>query len=69
MESSTYQRLHRSVQRMSVVSSELGVGAFEGGISVGFWLLDTIRRDRVSMYSQLLRPSGLEELFGMRPLG
>lgn len=34
--------LHRSVQRMSVVSSELGVGTLERGISVGLWLLDAV---------------------------
>jgi hypothetical protein len=39
----TNQSLHRSVQRMSVVSSEFGVGAFQGWISHGLWLLDTVR--------------------------
>ena len=36
------QRFHRSVQSMSVVSSELGICALEGRISVGLGLLDTI---------------------------
>ena len=37
-----YQSLHGSVQRMSVVSSELGVGAFEGWVSGGLGLLDAV---------------------------
>lgn len=36
------ESLHGSVQSMSVVSSELGIGALEGRISVGLWLLDTV---------------------------
>jgi len=36
------QRLHSAVQRMPMVSSELGVCAFERRVSVGFWLLDPI---------------------------
>lgn len=42
---SLLQRFHRSVQSMSVVSSELGICALEGRISVGLWLLDTIVRN------------------------
>jgi len=38
---STYQRLHRPVQRMPMVPPELGVCAIERGVAVGFWLLDT----------------------------
>lgn len=30
------------MQRMPVVSPELGVGAFERRVSVGLWLLDTV---------------------------
>jgi hypothetical protein len=37
------QRLHRAMQSMSVVSPELGVGAFEGGVAVGFGFLDTVK--------------------------
>lgn len=38
----TNQCLHSSVQGMLVVSSELRVGAFQGRVSGGLWLLDTI---------------------------
>ena len=38
----TYQCSHGAVERMSVVSSELGVGTLEGRVSVGLWLLDTV---------------------------
>ena len=38
------QRLHRSVQGMSVISSEFGVCAFEGGVSVSFGLFDASNR-------------------------
>lgn len=38
----TYQRPHRAVQRMPVVSPELGVGAFERGVAVGLGLLDAV---------------------------
>ena len=34
------QRLHCAVQSMSVVSSEFGVCALQGRISVCLWLLD-----------------------------
>lgn len=34
------------MQRMSVVSSELGICAFEGRITVGLWLLDP-REERI----------------------
>ena len=39
----TYQRLHCTMQRMSVIPPELRVGAFERRVSVGLWLLDTVR--------------------------
>ena len=39
----TYQSFHRAVQRMSVVSSELGVCAFEGRVAIGSGLLDTTK--------------------------
>ena len=39
------QRLHRSVQSVLVVSSELWVCAFQGRISVCLWLLDTTERE------------------------
>lgn len=38
----TNQCLHGSLQGMLVVSSELRVGAFQGRVSGGLWLLDTI---------------------------
>ena len=31
-----------------MVSAELGVGTLEGWISIGLWLLDTVRRINVS---------------------
>lgn len=36
------ERLHGTVQSVLVVSSELRVCALEGGVSVGFGLVDTI---------------------------
>lgn len=36
------KRLHGSVQGVSVVSSELRIGALQRRISVGLWLLDTV---------------------------
>lgn len=36
------ERLHRSVQRVLVISSELGVGALERGVAEGLWLFDTV---------------------------
>ena len=44
----TYQRPHRAMQSMSVVSPELRVRAFERRVSVGFWLLDTVHECTVS---------------------
>lgn len=45
-----YQSFHRAVKGMSMVSPEFGVGAFEGGIAVGFWLFDAegYRAGRIS---------------------
>lgn len=40
----TYQRPHSAVQRMSVVSPELRIGAFERRVSVRLGLLDTVRQ-------------------------
>ena len=37
-----FQRPHRAVQRVLVVSSELRVGAFQRGVSVGLGLLDAM---------------------------
>jgi hypothetical protein len=37
-----FQRLHRSMQRMLVISSELGVCALERGVSEGLGLLDAV---------------------------
>jgi hypothetical protein len=56
---STYQRLHRPVQRMPMVPPELGVCAVEGGVAVGFWLLDTAearasQRSRIDMVEILV---------------
>jgi hypothetical protein len=45
----TYQRLHCTVESMSVVSSELWVGAVQRWISRGLWLLDTAQSIRVSL--------------------
>jgi hypothetical protein len=38
----THKSLHGAVQSMSVVPSELGIGAVERGVSVGLGLLDTV---------------------------
>jgi len=38
----TYQGSHGAVKSMSVVASELGVGALEGRVSVSLGLLDTV---------------------------
>ena len=35
-----YQSFHRAVKGVPMVSPKLGVGAFEGGIAVGFGLFD-----------------------------
>ena len=40
------QRLHGAVQGMSVISPELGVCAFEGGVAVGFGFLDPVEWQR-----------------------
>jgi hypothetical protein len=50
------QRPHGAVQRMLVVPSELGVGAFEGGVAEGFWFLNTI---------QLLAPRSPTHVFNI----
>lgn len=46
----TYQGSHGAVKSMSVVASELRVGALERRVSVGLGLLDTVCR-RVSRHS------------------
>lgn len=38
----THQCPHRSVQRMSVISSEFRVRAFEGWVAVGLGLFDAV---------------------------
>lgn len=35
---------------MPMVSSELGIGAVEGGVAVGFWLLDPVGSANVSLF-------------------
>lgn len=35
-----YQSFHRAVKRVPMVSPEFGIGAFEGGVAVGFGLFD-----------------------------
>ena len=37
-----YQSLHRTVQRMSMVSPELGICAFERWVAVGLGFLDAV---------------------------
>ena len=39
----SYQSLHRAVERMSVVPSELGVGTLERRVSVRLGLLDAVQ--------------------------
>lgn len=34
---------------MPMVSSKLGIGAIEGGVAVGFWLLDPVESANVSL--------------------
>lgn len=34
---------------MPMVSSKLGIGAIEGGVAVGFWLLDPVQSADVSL--------------------
>jgi hypothetical protein len=36
------QRPHGAVQRVLVVPSEFGVGAFEGGVAECFWFFDPV---------------------------
>ena len=48
-----HQSLHGAVQSMSVVSSELGVGSLERGVSGGLGLLDTAARNTISKDVQL----------------
>ena len=48
----TYQRLHSTMESMSVVASELGVNALEGGITVRLGLLDTVF-ERSSVFVRL----------------
>ncbi len=45
---STHQSLHRAVQRMPMIPSEFRIRAFEGGVAMGFRLLDTVARNVVS---------------------
>ena len=40
--SSAYQSLHGAVERMPVVSPELGVGAVQRGVALGLGLLDAV---------------------------
>jgi hypothetical protein len=58
----THQNLHSTVQRMSMVPSELGINTFQRRITVGLWLLDsTIQQtprisDPVPLVSAVLAP-------------
>jgi hypothetical protein len=52
---STYQSLHSAVQRMSMVSPELGVGAFERWVTVGLRLFDA----REEMGSAVVLANGI----------
>ena len=36
---------------MPMVSSKLGIGAIQGGVAVGFWLLDPVESADVSLIS------------------
>lgn len=46
----SYKSLHRSVERMSVVPSEFGVGTLERRVSVCLRLLDAARYVRPEMF-------------------
>lgn len=50
-----YQSLHGSVQNISVVAAELGVGSLERRVTGSLRLLDTVSRDKSS--SATLSPS------------
>ena len=42
LDAEIYQRLRSAVERVSVVSAELGVCAAERAVAVGFWALDAV---------------------------
>ena len=50
----TYQGLHRPVQRMSMVPSELGIRTLERGVSMCLWLLDSVCKAQVRSSDALL---------------
>jgi hypothetical protein len=50
----THQCLHGSVESMSVVSPELGVGTLKGRVSVGLGLLDTAGRVSLASVSNYI---------------
>lgn len=41
----SYQRLHSTMQSMSVVPSEFRICALKGGIAMRFWLFDPVSRN------------------------
>lgn len=43
----TYQSLSGAVESVSVVATELGVGSFQGRVTVGLGLLDTVGRAKI----------------------
>jgi len=57
------QGLHCSVESVSVVSAELGIGTLEGWVSRGLWLLDTVTMGFFALVSlrAILRFRHLEE--------
>lgn len=51
------ERLHCTVQCVSVISSELGICAFQGRISVGLGLLDAVKQVSKRSLSHAMRES------------
>lgn len=53
----SYQRLHSTMQSMSVVPSEFRICALKGRIAMGFWLFDPVSRNIQEISILLLRGS------------